>query len=599
MSVSVTRETSIISELRGRDHYPGAFTFGNQTMPAQQMQGENVERIENLGEYFAINSFENDSNATQETAMMSEMGEDVTNQGNAGYNAEIEEEEEGMREGNIAEDDSNNGASHYDNSSLEQPLPVDSRSTAAHSLSPKQLLTSPLLRALRVATGAGSIVKSPTPPRTIDMDSPGDTSASCSSSGREGRGWKLLRRRQSSSASTLLGAGSPFLTSLRTPASAETDNGRGRRRNGQEANASTFSFYPLKPKMEKDKENEGEEREGGKRLLKILNVYGLWPRGRQEGKDLNHSAGVTREEELLDLSEEKQLCLLDNRGNNALLLAARLQDWPMLQRLLQAGWEQSVKNAYGETLLHLVVGGRGKSNAFIAPALLSRLAEGLMEEGGWNTRTAIGRTPWLEAAVCGNVLGLEALWEGGGKRGLEIEAVDNEGRNALHLAVMYKKEEVVEWLTSMEWEAGNWKKGWRRGLLLEGRDREGMTPLHLAAMFNSPRMAACMVRKGGAESGAAENARHETPVDVAERFGHTWTRRALESILAEGEGEGTEAEAVIESPTVTKARLQAGGEGGREGGGEGGQQVRMRVGGTEVCLDGPGLERIEVLGGCA
>lgn len=194
-------------------------------MPAQQMRGENVERIEHPEGHFEMNSFENDSNATQETAMMSEMGEDVTNQGDAGYNAEIEEEEEGMKEGNLAENDSNSGANHFDNSSLGKPLPADSRSTAAHSLSPKQLLTSPLLRAFRVATGAGSIIKSPTPPRTIDMDSPGDTSASYSSSSRGESGWKLLRRRQSSSASTLLGAGSPFPTSLRTPASAETDNG--------------------------------------------------------------------------------------------------------------------------------------------------------------------------------------------------------------------------------------------------------------------------------------------------------------------------------------------------------------------------------------
>ena len=268
-----------------------------------------------------------------------------------------------------------------------------------------------------------------------------------------------------------------------------------------------------------------------------------------------------------------------------------------------------MRNAYGETLLHLAVSG-GKGHTSLLPFLGMLVREGGREEGregGWNVRTVLGRTPWIEAAVCGNVEGLEALWrEGGREGGVEVGGVDNEGRNALHLAVMYRQEEVVEWLVGRE--GGREGEGWREGVLLQGEDKEGFTPLHFAAMYNSVRMARVLLTKGGREAGRARTKEGGDPCGGS---GEIWACVDEEGLGRddgggrdggrgrEGGREGGRGGGGVPDGDQGEVACLEGGEGGREGGrrGGGGMQVRMRVGGREVCLEGAEIEWVEVVGG--
>jgi len=624
MAVRVTHGTSILSELRGRFRYPGSASFRQEGDEQQQQEQQQLEEEDaEAGEQHTVAALDSDSDATVNTDPLSELEEYFP----AGEeDDDIEDEDEEEVEGHDGGTTRKQGL--YPSILIEDQQEKGETTTLSPSsilsLVEKRLHHNQASAALPrgAPTGAGT---SPSIPPTSDASQPSSSpsippsfSSSPSPSKKASPFFQLIERRQSSS-STVLGLNSPFPSSLRTPASAATDAGekreskREKMQGGEETPKTTsmFAFYPLKTRTEGGKEGRKEggreegmerEKEVTKRFIRSLDIYGLCAEGRKGNGEMG--------EEGFDMSEEKQMCLLGSRGDNALLLAARLNDAEMVRRLLEEGrWKSDVRNAYGETLLHLAVSG-GRGHVSLLPFLGILVGEGRRvggteggNVGGWNVRTVLGRTPWMEAAVCGNIEGLKALWrEGGREGGLEVGAVDNDGRNALHLAVMYRQEEAVYWL--VERDGGREGDGWRKGVLLQGRDKDGMTPLHFAAMYNSVKLAQMLLNEGGSEGGRARTKEGETPMQVAERFGHVWTRRALEIMMEEAKDEergveGEEEEGAMESQINSKARLHKWNGGKGEGREEvsGGMQVRIMVGGREVILEGMQIECVEIVGG--
>ncbi|GAB5037300.1 ankyrin repeat protein [Nannochloropsis oceanica] len=551
MAVRVTRGTSILSELRGRFRYPGSASFRQEGDEQQQQEQQQLEEEDaEAGEQHTMAALDSDSDATVNTDPLSEL-EEYFPAGEEDDDIEDKDEEEEV-EGH------------------------DGGTTRKQGLYPSILIE--------------------------DQQEKGETTT-LSPSSILSLVEKRLHHNQASAA----------LPRAATDAGEKREGKREKMQGGEETPKTTsmFAFYPLKTRTEGGNEGRKEggreegmerEKEVTKRFIRSLDIYGLCAEGRKGNGEMG--------EEGFDMSEEKQMCLLGSRGDNALLLAARLNDAEMVRRLLEEGrWKSDVRNAYGETLLHLAVSG-GRGHVSLLPFLGILVGEGRRvggteggNVGGWNVRTVLGRTPWMEAAVCGNIEGLKALWrEGGREGGLEVGAVDNDGRNALHLAVMYRQEEAVYWL--VERDGGREGDGWRKGVLLQGRDKDGMTPLHFAAMYNSVKLAQMLLNEGGSEGGRARTKEGETPMQVAERFGHVWTRRALEIMMEEAKDEergveGEEEEGAMESQTNSKARLHKWNGGKGEGREEvsGGMQVRIMVGGREVILEGMQIECVEIVGG--
>lgn len=81
-------------------------------------------------------------------------------------------------------------------------------------------------------------------------------------------------------------------------------------------------------------------------------------------------------------------------------------------------------------------------------------------------------------------------------------ATDNEGRNALHLAVSNSDEEIIKELLL------------HKEKLLEGKDKEGNRPLHLAVQEKNKSFASKLLIKAGADISAKNNA-GQTPLQLA------------------------------------------------------------------------------------
>jgi ankyrin repeat protein len=192
--------------------------------------------------------------------------------------------------------------------------------------------------------------------------------------------------------------------------------------------------------------------------------------------------------------------------------------------LIQAGANVAIPNAWGDNIFHIAA---SRGNDWMIKDLLPSNAQ-LLE-----AKNSKGRTALLQAATMGRGSTVVQLINAGAS----VTAIDNDGRNALHLAVSSSgvlADQIAEWndrrfdLSAEQIRSKNsldlitYSTELIKALLpykeelLEGRDKEGNTPLLKAVLFNSggsPLFATLLINAGAdvtAKNKAGKKAIHLT-----------------------------------------------------------------------------------------
>ncbi|CAK0783408.1 hypothetical protein CVIRNUC_006607 [Coccomyxa viridis] len=105
------------------------------------------------------------------------------------------------------------------------------------------------------------------------------------------------------------------------------------------------------------------------------------------------------------------------------------------------------------------------------------------------------------------------------KFGVDIEAVDNDGKTALHRAAMFSDTDKVAWLLD-------------RGLNLEAQDNQGDTPLHYAVFYTQRAVVLLLLSKGAHV--AAMNKEGWTPLHVAAGHSSSQAHTIIEDLAHGG-----------------------------------------------------------------
>jgi len=164
--------------------------------------------------------------------------------------------------------------------------------------------------------------------------------------------------------------------------------------------------------------------------------------------------------------------LLDDQGNNLLMLAAKLGSKRIVKICLRNGMDPAIYNRKGKTALHLAA----SSYEFGAAKVIRYLCE---KGADPNFQDYKGQTPLFDAArtTCiGNINGL-LEW------GADYSAYDHEGRNPLHIAVLANHPGTVRALCEA-------------GMDPNSVDYEYNTPLHLAAKNNLDMVGEVLIELG-------------------------------------------------------------------------------------------------------
>lgn len=165
--------------------------------------------------------------------------------------------------------------------------------------------------------------------------------------------------------------------------------------------------------------------------------------------------------------------------------AATRYPWDSLAYLLAQGWSPAVRDDAGRSLLHHAVA--AGANAATVRLLVNK---GLSPKA----RSAAGRTP-LHESRAQSVPGLVAV-------GAELDAADDAGLTALHLAVIDNRTDMVAALLAA-------------GASVHAVDRRGRTALHLAYLQRN-QMAVEKLEAAGAPR-AARDADGLTPSEMRPR----------------------------------------------------------------------------------
>ena len=131
-------------------------------------------------------------------------------------------------------------------------------------------------------------------------------------------------------------------------------------------------------------------------------------------------------------------------------------------------------------------------------------------------QTEEGYTLLHEAVVADNADALELLLD---ENFIPIDAVDNRGNTALHLAALEKREEAVKKLLVTRGVT-------RRAAFVSAEDKGGNQPLHRAAQVAGNRAIIKQLLDARA-SLTAQNKSHRTPLDLASERGHSDNVEAL------------------------------------------------------------------------
>ncbi|HEY4254802.1 MAG TPA: ankyrin repeat domain-containing protein, partial [Chlamydiales bacterium] len=203
---------------------------------------------------------------------------------------------------------------------------------------------------------------------------------------------------------------------------------------------------------------------GQKEIYKILLKAGANEKvENKEGRNSLFLSVIANETKMVEWLAKKEWLLnsTDKSKNNALHIAA---SWDRLdncldicQILIKAGIDQRALNLSLQSALHVAVAaGKAEVVKWFAKRKL------LLESKG-----NFGNTPLIDAAGTGNLKNLEALLQ----EGANLDARDNKGWTALHVAVCYNKTEIIRFLLAQNKD------------LLKAQDNMGNTPFFCAALF--------------------------------------------------------------------------------------------------------------------
>ena len=125
---------------------------------------------------------------------------------------------------------------------------------------------------------------------------------------------------------------------------------------------------------------------------------------------------------------------------------------------------------------------------------------------------------FLRAAARGSLRGCKKAFKHASRRsgaGLDVQAVDPDGRTALHLACVSGDDDLARWLI-------------KRGADVTSTDARGDTPAHLAAHRAPDNVAVTRRLTGAGASAHARNDAGETPASIAERAAEARAARMRE-----------------------------------------------------------------------
>ena len=286
------------------------------------------------------------------------------------------------------------------------------------------------------------------------------------------------------------------------------------------------------------------------RAARDADFAGLPPRGRRTRRklDVQDSVGATPlmlaaqnghagvAELLLELGASAGI--VDGEERTALHYAARNGDAAVVRTLLDAGASASTADAYGQTPLHTAAESGNEETA--------RLLLGAGAAPNEPDRI-FDSTPLHLAVRCNRVCIAQRLVEWGA----DIDARNEGGRSALHIAAGYGHTEAVKALLAAGADA-NLRDAREEtplhrpayfqhldcitalvegGADLNAADENGNTPLHIAASMNRDRAAASLLEAGADLE--AVNAEGLTPLDLAVINYHqpVTTERNSEAVL--------------------------------------------------------------------
>jgi ankyrin repeat protein len=173
--------------------------------------------------------------------------------------------------------------------------------------------------------------------------------------------------------------------------------------------------------------------------------------------------------------------------------------------MLKHGADINIRTTRGLTPLHLAMRlfYKSKSKKFIEFLIANGAGLNIQDDYGW--------TPLIEAIVQGNKVGVEVLVS----KGADINAKNNKGDNALHIAVQCSSCDIIKILL-LNQEAQ-----------VNAKNKAGWTPLHFAAHTGRRDVAEILLRNGAEIN--AKNKFNQTPLRTAYGNGKSKTVELLRS----------------------------------------------------------------------
>jgi ankyrin repeat protein len=200
--------------------------------------------------------------------------------------------------------------------------------------------------------------------------------------------------------------------------------------------------------------------------------------------------------------------LLEKTGHGGwtpLLLATGHGQLRVMQLLIQRGANASPANISGDTALHVAAwGGQEQAAAF------------LLGQGAQSTNKNVGTTPFMLACERRHLGVARLLLQRLGKQ--ELQATDNGGQTALHVAASCGNEEIISFLLG-------------QGAQANSKDEDGATPLMMACEEGQTGVVKVLLQHVGPEALQETNEHGLTALHYAAMWGHEAT---VTFLLGEG-----------------------------------------------------------------
>ena len=213
----------------------------------------------------------------------------------------------------------------------------------------------------------------------------------------------------------------------------------------------------------------------------------------EAGQTLLHGASCARSPEFFDwtLSNTKNVNQQDTDGKTPLHQAVKCAKEDYVDKLIARGADAKVKDNKGKPPLgELHTPGK------------SSLVQALLKAGAKPNDAGDDGTTALISAVYRNDFATASLLIA---NGADVNIKNRSGKTALHEAARLYKVEVAEALTSS------------KDLNLDATDEEGKTALHIAAEGGAPKIIELLVRKGANKS--LKTPKGKTALEIAEALG--------------------------------------------------------------------------------